>query len=146
MSCLVKKIEFTMLQFLSLTKLVDFHQTSITHDNIIIIEIWHAKHTKSGRTKVSWDDSICKLIHTKCHYKRYHNNIKYHVTLNTIFSVVIIYVHRQNPWFTGYNQLQIHIGSFQSHGHTSIEKQSILCEGNSYQFMKINSIIDILKE
>ena len=37
---------------------------------------------------LSWDDNTCKLIYDKCHYNIYHNDIKYHMTLNTIFSVV----------------------------------------------------------
>ena len=31
--------------------------------------------------------SICSLIHKKCHPKNYHSDIKYHMTLNIIFSV-----------------------------------------------------------
>ena len=34
-------------------------------------------------------DNICRLIHKKCYPKSYHNDIKYHMTLNTIFSDVI---------------------------------------------------------
>jgi hypothetical protein len=33
-------------------------------------------------------DNVCKLIHKKCHYKIYHNDMNYHMTLNKIFSVV----------------------------------------------------------
>jgi hypothetical protein len=32
-------------------------------------------------------DEICSLIHKKCHPKSYHSDIKYHMTLTTIFSV-----------------------------------------------------------
>ena len=32
--------------------------------------------------------NICSLIHKKCHPKSYHSDIKYHMTLNNIFSVV----------------------------------------------------------
>ena len=32
-------------------------------------------------------DNICKFIHKKCHPKSYHSDIKYHMTLNMIFSV-----------------------------------------------------------
>ena len=46
--------------------------------------------TKIERSKVSWDDNTCKLVHEKCHYKCYHNDISSHMTINTIFSVVII--------------------------------------------------------
>jgi hypothetical protein len=38
--------------------------------------------------KVSWDDNTCKLIHKKHHHQSYHNDIKYRVTLDTIFSVL----------------------------------------------------------
>ena len=31
---------------------------------------------------------ICKLIHKKCPYKSDHSDEEYHMTLNTIFSVV----------------------------------------------------------
>jgi hypothetical protein len=33
-------------------------------------------------------DNICKIIHKKCHPNSYYNDIKYHTTLNFIFSVV----------------------------------------------------------
>ena len=33
-------------------------------------------------------DNCCKLIHTTWHYKSFHGDIEYHMTLNTIFSVV----------------------------------------------------------
>ena len=33
-------------------------------------------------------DNICKLIHKNCHPNSYHSDIKYHMTLNFIFSVV----------------------------------------------------------
>ena len=35
-------------------------------------------------------DSICSLIPKKCHPKRCHSDIKYHMTLNIVFSVVFI--------------------------------------------------------
>ena len=35
-------------------------------------------------------DSIRKLIHKKCHLKSYHIDIEYHMTLNFIFSVVLL--------------------------------------------------------
>ena len=38
--------------------------------------------------QVSWDVSTCKFIHKRCYYKSYHSDITYHMTLNTIFSVV----------------------------------------------------------
>ena len=34
-------------------------------------------------------DSICSLVNKECHPKSYHSDIKYHMTLNIIFSVVI---------------------------------------------------------
>ena len=33
---------------------------------------------------------FCSLLHKKCHLKRYHSDIKYHMILNIIFSVVLI--------------------------------------------------------
>ena len=39
--------------------------------------------------KVSLDNNICKLIHEKCHGKSYHDDLKYYMLLNTIFSVVV---------------------------------------------------------
>ena len=40
-------------------------------------------------------DDICSLIHIKCHPRSYYSDIKYHMTLNIIFSVV----HRPpNSW------------------------------------------------
>ena len=38
--------------------------------------------------KVSWDDNNCALIHKNHHQKSYHNDIKYRVPLDTIFSVL----------------------------------------------------------
>ena len=38
--------------------------------------------------KVSWSDSSCELSHKKCYQKRYHGDIKYHMTLNTMSRVV----------------------------------------------------------
>ena len=35
------------------------------------------------------DDNICSLIQKKCHPKSYQSDIKYHVALNIIFSVVL---------------------------------------------------------
>ena len=43
-----------------------------------------------------WNEflSLCSklgsLIHKKCHLKNYHSDIKYHMTLNIIFSVVFV--------------------------------------------------------
>ena len=33
-------------------------------------------------------NNICSAIHKRCHRKSYHSDIKYHMTLNTLFSVV----------------------------------------------------------
>jgi hypothetical protein len=32
-------------------------------------------------------DNNCSLIHKKCHPKSYHSDLKYHMTINIIFSV-----------------------------------------------------------
>ena len=34
-------------------------------------------------------DNICSLIHKKCHPKSCHSDIKYHMTLNIMYSVVL---------------------------------------------------------
>ena len=52
----------------------------------------HELLTKRGLAK--WMNAsiihanICSLIQKKCHMKSYYNDIKYHMTLNMIFSVV----------------------------------------------------------
>jgi hypothetical protein len=38
---------------------------------------------------VSWDDSNCVLIRKECHKNTHHDDMECHMTLNTIFSVVI---------------------------------------------------------
>ena len=48
-------------------------------------------------------DSICSLIHKKCHPKCYPRHIKYHMTLNIMFSVVVgsscsLVVNMLEPW------------------------------------------------
>jgi hypothetical protein len=44
--------------------------------------------SKTDQLKVSWDDITCKLIRKKCYLKSYHNDIKYHMKLNTISGIV----------------------------------------------------------
>ena len=34
-------------------------------------------------------DTICKLIHKKCHPKSYHSDIKYHMTLLLLFNLKV---------------------------------------------------------
>ena len=41
-------------------------------------------------------DNICSLIHEKCHPKSYHVDIKYHMTLNIIFSVISMHTEEYN--------------------------------------------------
>ena len=38
-------------------------------------------------------NNICSLIHEKCHPKNYHGDVKYHTTINIIFSVVHVCKH-----------------------------------------------------
>ena len=38
--------------------------------------------------KVRRDDNYCKQTHKKCYYKSYNNDIKYHMTLNTIVNIL----------------------------------------------------------
>ena len=44
---------------------------------------------KVDELKVNWDDNIYKPIHKKCHQISYHSDKKYHMVLNTTFSVVM---------------------------------------------------------
>ena len=44
---------------------------------------------KMDELKVSRDDNTCKPFCQSCQYKRYHGDMKYHMTLNTISSVVM---------------------------------------------------------
>ena len=85
---------FTMLQWLSLTKWF-LIQISIIHDNILT-QVADKRRYGFGHWMNSSiiHDNICKLIHKKCHLKSYHSDIKYLVTLNTIFSVVPPYIQR----------------------------------------------------
>ena len=80
-------IEGLQLQILSLIKcFASKFQSSmkvIHHKNVRMPNI-----PKLDALKVNWDDNICKPIHKKCHQKEYQHDIKYHMTLNTIFSVV----------------------------------------------------------
>ena len=39
-------------------------------------------YQKVDELKVNWDDNICLLIHRSVIRKNYHNDIKYHITLN----------------------------------------------------------------
>ena len=45
-------------------------QVTMKYDPIDVIE----------GLKVSWDNNTWELLHNKCRYKSYHNDIKYHVT------------------------------------------------------------------
>ena len=54
----------------------------------------HKLLTSEGKDFGQWmnssiiPDDICELIHKKCHPKSYHIDIKCHMTLNIMFSVV----------------------------------------------------------
>ena len=65
-------------------------QNSIIHDNIF----HHKVLTREGKGLNSSiiHDSNCSLIHNKCHPKCYNSDIKYHMTLNIMFSVVCVIV------------------------------------------------------
>ena len=70
------------------TRKVIFHKKFMTifqHKNVGMQSI-----PKVDELKVSWDDSICKLIHKKCHRKNHHSDIKWDMTLNAIFSIVMM--------------------------------------------------------
>ena len=57
--------------------------TTIRYKNVRMMNI-----PKRDELKVYWDDSMCKLIHKRCRYKSYHSDIKYHMTLTMLFSVL----------------------------------------------------------
>ena len=63
LAIILGEYRITMLQLLWLTQWF-FIQISLIHDN------------------------ICSLIRKKCHPKSYHGDIKYHMTLNIIFTVL----------------------------------------------------------
>ena len=48
-----------------------------------MFEKWISSKFQSSMT-------FCKVIYKKCHLKYYHNDIKYYMTLNTIYSVVSV--------------------------------------------------------
>ena len=52
-----------------------FHYRNIRMQNV----------PKVDDLKGRWDVCICKLVHKKYHQQNYHNDIKYHMTLNAIF-------------------------------------------------------------
>ena len=61
------------------------------HDNICLDEnyiklCFNNRHL--DELKVSWNDSICRLIHRKCCSKNCHSDIKCHLTLSNILVVV----------------------------------------------------------
>ena len=58
-------------------------------------------------------DNICPLIHNKWHPESYHSGIKYHITLNIIFSVVF---HSERRQITLYHiDLTMHIHLYNTH-------------------------------
>jgi hypothetical protein len=77
-----------MLQLLSLNEWF-FIQLSTIHNNASLHIARIHNIPKVDEQLVSWDDNLCKLIHKKRQYKSYHNDIKYHRTLNKIFSVFV---------------------------------------------------------
>ena len=80
---------FTMWHLLSLTKWF-FIQTSIIHDNISsqVIDKRRYIFDQWMNSSIIYDN-ICSLIHRKCHPKSYHSDIKFHMTLDIIFSVFL---------------------------------------------------------
>jgi hypothetical protein len=79
---------FEVLQKLSLTKWI-FIQFLVIHDFISsqIVDERSMGFAQWMNTSII-HDNICPLNHKKRHPKTYHSDIKYHMTLNIIFSVV----------------------------------------------------------
>ena len=80
-------------------------------------------------------DNIFSLIREKCHLKSYHSDIKYHMTLNIIFSVLVcqktsfkyflgigIWGHLQHLWLVS----RFPIPFFENH-NSSLETKSEIC-------------------
>ena len=82
---------FTVLQSLSLSKFFFIIQTSIIHDNISL-QVGDDRRQGFDQWMNSSiiHDSICSLIYKKCHPKSDHGDIQYRMTLNIIFSVVLL--------------------------------------------------------
>ena len=110
---------FTVLQLLSLTNCFSI-QIPIIHDNIST-QVADKRRYGFGQWLNSSiiHDSICSLIHKKRHPKHYHGDIKYHMTLNIIFTVVI--------WFAFLNcssnlkPMIIAKGITMAHAHCSMQ-------------------------
>ena len=61
------------------------------HKSMYVAANWQpckgAKCWQMHEPNVSWNNNTCKLVYDKCSQKSHHNDIKYHMTLNIIFSV-----------------------------------------------------------
>jgi hypothetical protein len=94
-----------MLQLLSLTKWFII-QIWVIHDNISSqVTNKRRQGFEQWMNSSITNDNICWLIHKKCHPKSYHSDIKYHMTLNIMFSVV----GTCEPYPTGF---PLHLGGF----------------------------------
>ena len=76
---------FTVLQLLSPTKWFLLQSSMTIFSPQVVDKRGYCQWMNSSVIH----DSICSLIHKKCQPKRYHSDIKYHLTRNIIFSVVI---------------------------------------------------------
>ena len=83
-------IDLHSCNYLSLTERF-FIQISIIYDNISSQVIDKRKQGFGQWINSSIiHDNICKLVHEKCHLRSCHGDIKYHMTLNMIFSVLLV--------------------------------------------------------
>ena len=57
----------------------------IIHDNVHYIDVRMQNIPKVDELRINWDENIYKLIY----WKSYHGDLKYHITLNIIYSVVV---------------------------------------------------------
>ena len=82
---------FTMLQLLSLTK--RFFYPNLNHPWQYFIRSWSQEKIGFGQWMNSSiiHDNICSLSQKKYHPKNNHTEIQYHITLNIIFSVLLIH-------------------------------------------------------
>ena len=98
LSFLVKSLgdyRYTLLQLPSLTKWF-LIQNSIIHN--ISSQVVHKRKQGFGqrRNSSTVHDNTCSLIHNKCHPKSHHSDINYHIILNSMFTVLMLFWVKNN--------------------------------------------------
>ena len=93
------KKRWCILKELCMSKKWFFIQMSIIHD-IIASQVADKRRWGFGQWMNSSiiHDNTCSLIHDRCYPKSNHSYIKYHMTLNIIFSVVQFKISKLKSW------------------------------------------------